>query len=168
MITIQTFSAQNALIFKAARLCALQDTPSAFCATYAEESQLTDADWIERATQANGERSIFYLAMEGDEVRGIAGVLPDPDDATRVRLVSMWTAPTHRRHGIGQLLVNKILDWAGRHGIQTLELHVASDNQSAISFYQWLEFSMTGRTVAYPSGSAAVVHEMTRPITPGV
>jgi ribosomal protein S18 acetylase RimI-like enzyme len=164
MIDLQTFTVRNALIFKAARLRALQDSPSAFAVTFAEESQLTDADWIERANQANGERSIFYLAMKKDEVCGIAGVLPDPNDATQARLVSMWTAPTHRRLGIGQLLVNMILDWAGAHGVRILQLHVAGNNQSAISFYQRMGFSLTGSTVAYPSDPDAVVYEMIRPI----
>jgi len=165
MIAIETYTVQNAFLFKAARLRALQDAPSAFAATYAEESQLSDADWIERATQANGERSIFYLAMEGDEVCGIAGVLPDLDEASQARLVSMWTAPAHRRQGIGQLLVNEILEWAGCHGVKAMLLHVAYNNQSAIAFYERLGFSMTGRTVTYASDPAAVVYEMARSIS---
>lgn len=44
MITIEPITPQTALTFKAARLRALQDTPSAFGSTYAKESQLTDAD----------------------------------------------------------------------------------------------------------------------------
>jgi ribosomal protein S18 acetylase RimI-like enzyme len=164
MITIETFTVQNALIFKAARLRALQDAPYAFCATYAEESRLTDADWMERAAQANGERSIFYLAMEGDEACGIAGVLPDPEDATRARLVSMWTSPTHRRRGIGQLLVDTILEWAGSRGVRTLQLHVTGKNESAVLFYQRLGFSITGRTEFYPNYPAEIVYEMARPI----
>jgi len=167
MITIQTFTLQNALVFKAARLRALQDAPYAFCATYAEESRLTDADWMERAVQANGERSIFYLAMDGEIACGIAGVLPDGDDASRARLVSMWTAPTHRRRGIGKLLVDTILEWAGSHGVRTLQLHVTGKNESAVLFYQHLGFSLTGRTEIYPNYPAETVYEMARPVSSG-
>ena len=99
MITIEPITPQNALIFKAARLRALQDTPSAFGSTYAKESQLTDADWIARANNSNGEKSILYMAMENETVIGIAGSHLDQEDPTQANLISMWTAPTASRTG---------------------------------------------------------------------
>ena len=102
MVTIEPITPQNASLFKAARLRALQGTPSAFGSTYAKESQLTEADWVTRAGVWNGERSILYLAMEAGAVVGIAGSHLDHEEATQAHLISMWTAPTHRQHGIGQ------------------------------------------------------------------
>src|SRR5712692_5958294 len=64
LIALEPITPQNAMIFKAVRLRALQDTPSAFGSTYAKESQLADADWIKRAVQWNGERSAAFLAMD--------------------------------------------------------------------------------------------------------
>ena len=112
MIALEPITPQNAMVFKAVRLQALQDTPSAFGSTYAKESQLTDADWIKRALQWNSERSAAFLAMDEHTACGIVGSFLDQDDATRAHLVSMWTAPTHRRRGIGRLLVNEVLGWA--------------------------------------------------------
>jgi ribosomal protein S18 acetylase RimI-like enzyme len=155
---------QNALIFKAARLRALQDTPSAFGSTYAKESQLTDADWIARAGSWNGERSILVLAMEAGAAVGIAGSHLDQDDPTQAHLISMWTAPTHRQLGIGRLLVNEIVDWACQQRALTLRLMVTSKNQPAISFYQRLGFTSTGRTEPYPNDPALIEYEMSRPI----
>ena len=89
MITFEPITPQNASIFKATRLRALQDTPTAFGATYARESLLTVVDWVERAGKWNGERSILYLAMEARACVGIAGSYLDQEDATRAHLISM-------------------------------------------------------------------------------
>jgi GNAT superfamily N-acetyltransferase len=110
MVALKPITPQNAPIFRSARLRALQDTPRAFGSTYAKESQLTDADWAERAGRWNGETSVLYLAMDVGVAVGIAGSYLDHDDATRAHLISMWTASTHRQQGIGRLLVNEIVD----------------------------------------------------------
>lgn len=165
MIALDPLTLQNAMIFKAVRLRALQDTPSAFGSTYAKESQLTDADWVQRAAQWNGERSVLYLAMDKDAACGIAGAFLDHDDASRAHLISMWTAPTHRQRGIGRLLVNQILGWARLRQASILQLMVTSNNQPAIVFYQRLGFTRTGRTEPYPNDPSLMEYEMSRLIS---
>ncbi len=169
MITLEPVTRQSALIFKAVRLRALQDTPSAFGSTYAKESQLTDADWFKRAADWNGERKILYLATDGDAGDapcGIGGTLLDPDDPTRAQLISMWTAPTHRQRGVGRLIVNEVLAWSRLRGAYTLQLMVTSINQTAITFYKRLGFTLTGRTEPYPNDPAVIEYEMSRPVMP--
>ncbi len=85
------------MLFRDVRLRALLDAPSAFSATYAEESRLTDADWLNRAAERSGRRSTSYLAMDGKNPCGIVAGFIDKDDRVRAHLVSMWVAPTHRR-----------------------------------------------------------------------
>ncbi|HSY70505.1 MAG TPA: GNAT family N-acetyltransferase [Edaphobacter sp.] len=164
MITLEPITPQNASIFKATRLRALQDTPTAFGATYAKESLLTEADWVERAARWNGERLILYLAMKAGDSVGIAGSYLDQEDATRAHLISMWTDPTCRQQGIGRLLVNEIIEWAHRRSALTLQLMVTSCNDSAIAFYKRLGFVLTGRTEPYPNDPALIEYEMSRPI----
>ncbi len=164
MITLEPITPQNASIFKTTRLRALQDTPSAFGATFAKESLLTEADWVERAARWNGEKSILYLALDGGAAAGIAGSYLDQEDATRAHLVSMWTDPTCRQQGIGRLLVNEIIEWAHCRSALTLQLMVTSCNDSAIAFYKRLGFAFTGRTEPYPNDPALIEYEMSRPI----
>ena len=164
MIILKPITAQNASIFRAARLRALQDTPLAFGSTYAKESLLTDADWVQRAAQWNGEKKILYLAMDGDSACGIGGSSLHEGDAARAHVISMWTAPSHRQQGIGRMLVNEILGWARLRGARTLQLMVTSSNEPAIAFYQRLEFMLTGRTEPYPNDPALIEYEMSRPI----
>ncbi len=164
MITLDPVSQPNAMIFKDVRLRALQYTPSAFGSTYAREFQLTDADWVKRADQWASGNSAAYLAMDAGIPCGIAGAFLRREDATQAQLVSMWVVPTHRRLGIGRLLINAILDWARTKGIRTLYLMVTCNNDPAIRFYQRLGFTMTGRTEPYPNDPALIEYEMSRPI----
>lgn len=164
MVILEPVTQQNILTFRAVRLRALQDTPSAFGATFAKESQLTDADWIKRAAKWDGERAVLYLALAGSEACGIAGSLLDEADATRAHLISMWTAPTHRRLGVGRLLVEEIFSWARLRGAHTMFLLVTSNNDGAMAFYKRLGFNLTGRTEPYPNDPALFECEMSQPI----
>jgi ribosomal protein S18 acetylase RimI-like enzyme len=162
MIAIRSITPQDAMLFKAVRLRALQDTPSAFGSTFARESQLSDAEWLNRAANWSGELRIMLLAMDGNEACGIAGSYVDPNDATRAQLISMWTAPTHRQRGIGRLLINEVLAWARQRNVRTLQLMVTSSNETAIRFYEGLGFARTGRTEPYPNDPALIEYEMSR------
>jgi len=162
MIAIRSITPQDAMLFKAVRLRALQDSPSAFGSTYAKESQLSDAEWLNRATNWNGESRIMFVALDGNEACGIAGSYTDPHDATRAQLISMWTAPTHRQRGIGRLLINEVLTWARQRNVRILQLMVTSSNERAIRFYDSLGFSRTGHTEPYPNDPALIEYEMSR------
>lgn len=164
MIQIEQMTPRNAAIFRDVRLRALLEAPSAFGSTYAKESQLTVSDWVQRAAQWNGARSILYLALDGAAACGMAGSILDQDDRTRAQLISMWTAPAHRQHGIGRLLVNEVLEWARLRGANTLHLLVTSNNHRAIAFYGRLGFTLTGRTEPYPNDPELLEYEMSRPI----
>ena len=164
MIRLERITTQSAFVFKAVRLRALQDTPSAFGSTYARESQFSDEEWIKRAGNMNGERSIGFIAMDAGTACGIAACFLDQDDATQAHLVSMWTAPAHRQHGVGRLLVSEIEKWACQHGVHVLRLMVVCNNESAIRFYERLGFARTGRTEPYPNDPALIEYEMSRPL----
>jgi ribosomal protein S18 acetylase RimI-like enzyme len=162
LITIQRITIENLSIFKMVRLNALQESPWAFGSTYAREVAFTESEWLARLERWNGERGVGFLAMEGESACGIAGALLDPEDPRRAQLVSMWTAPSYRRKGVGRLLVNSVIDWAKQRRIETLLLMVTSANGPAVRFYEQLGFTQTGRTEPYPNDPAIVEYEMSR------
>ena len=166
MISIHPITAQNIWIFKAVRLRALQEDPYAFGATYAKESQLPDSDWIRRVERMKGHTGVGFLAIDRDDgaACGIAGSFLDQKDPTRAELISMWTAPTHRRRGVGHLLVNEVMTWARSRNALVLLLMVVGNNESAIRFYERLGFARTGRTQPYPNDSSVIEFEMSRRI----
>ena len=152
----------NGSVFKAVRLAALEDAPHAFSSTYAQESELADSEWLARVVRMNGDKGAGFLAMEGDSACGIVASFLNENDDTRAQLVSMWTAPTHRRQGIGRLLVNQVVLWARLRKVRTLLLMVTSNNEPAMRFYERLGFTRTGRTEPYPNDSAVIEYEMFR------
>ena len=164
MISIRPIAPESVIEFKTIRLCALQESPSAFGSTYARESELTDAEWLQRLQRWNGETGIGFLAVADGLPCGIAGSLVYSEDSSRAQLISMWTAPTHRRRGVGKLLVNAIVRWARERGCQGLYLMVTSGNDSAIAFYEHLGFSFTGHTMPYPNDAAVTEREMAMPL----
>ena len=164
MVVIEPIAPHNLAVFKDVRLRALQHAPYAFGSTYAREVQFDHAEWAKRVERWNGERGVGFLAMDGAIACGIAGSLLDEKDATRAQLVSMWTAPTHRQHGVGRLLVNEVLNWARGRNLRALSLMVTSNNESAIRFYERLAFTKTGRTEPYPNDPNIFEYEMSQPI----
>jgi ribosomal protein S18 acetylase RimI-like enzyme len=164
MIAIEAITLEYVAVFKEIRLCALQDTPSAFGSTYARESQLTDDEWRSRVTRWSGESGIGFLALENGVACGVAGCFLHPDDRTRAQLISMWTAPAHRQRGVGRMLIDEVTAWARLRGATFLDLFVVSSNERAQHFYERLGFVRTGRTLPYPHDPALIEYEMAREI----
>jgi ribosomal protein S18 acetylase RimI-like enzyme len=162
MATLHQITLPLASSYKAIRLRALQDTPAAFGSTYARESQFTDADWQQRTANLCTLRSIGYLARELDEYCGIAVSFLNEQNPQHAELMSMWVAPERRRTNTGRLLVDAIESWAHRSGAHTLQLMVTNINVAAISFYQRLGFTQTGRTEPYPNDPALTEYEMSK------
>jgi len=164
MVLIERITASKVAVFKEVRLRALQEAPYAFGSTYAREVQFDDAEWVRRAVKWNGERGIGFIARDEEVACGIAGSFLDAEDARRAQLISMWTAPMHRRKGVGQMLVESVLGWARSREARVLQLMVTSHNEGAIRFYERLGFVRTGRVEPYPNDAAAVEYEMERAI----
>jgi ribosomal protein S18 acetylase RimI-like enzyme len=162
MVRIEQITLDNVAIFKEVRLRALQESPWAFGSTYAREREFTDLEWKERLERWNGATGIGFVAMNDGIACGIAGALLDEKDATRAQLVSMWTAPTHRRKGVGRLLVQEVVGWAMQRCVVLLQLMVTSKNEPAMRFYEELGFARTGRIEPYPNDPSLVEYEMER------
>lgn len=162
MISIERITPQNVQAFKAVRLQALQDSPFAFGSTYARESQFSDEEWLRRVENWSGVTGAGFLAIDKNEACGIAGAFLEGKDPIQARLVSMWTAPTHRMRGVGALLVRAAEDWARQAGAAAMVLMVTSHNHFAQPFYQRLGFTFTGVREPWPNDPAFFEYEMSR------
>ena len=162
MIQIEQVVLENQAAFIEVRLRGLQESPWAFGSTHARESAFTDAEWRTRLERWNGVSGIGFIAVEDDSPCGMAGALLDETDVTRAQLVSMWTAPSQRRKGVGRLLVEAVMAWAMQRGVRVLLLMVTSKNESAMRFYDELGFTRTGRVEPYPNDPSMLEYEMAR------
>ncbi len=118
MIVVEPISPRNSPAFKAIRLEALRESPTAFGSIYADESQLSDAKWIDRVARFDGVKSVGYLAVDAGSACGLARGTVDDRDSTIAWVESMWVAPQYRRNGVGRLLVGEILAWARARGLR--------------------------------------------------
>jgi ribosomal protein S18 acetylase RimI-like enzyme len=164
LFAIQPITSENLQIFKAIRLRALEDAPYAFGSTLAREMAFSDEDWQARLARWNGVAGVGYLAVDAADPCGVAGAIVDPAKPARAQLVSVWTAPTHRRLGVGRKLTQEVLAWAQSRGIGELSLKVTEINAAAIGLYEQLGFTRTGRVEPFANDPTLLEYEMTRPV----
>lgn len=146
--------------FKTTRLAALKDTPLAFGSTFARESTFTEDEWKSRIARGDGKLGVNFLAWENDKPCGIVAGFFEDESAGVVHLVSMWVAPSHRRRGVGVMLVNEVIGWARQQRADRVRLLVTEINHSAIQFYERIGFEKSGRTEVYPNDPNIVEYEM--------
>src|SRR5262249_25944453 len=68
-----------------------------------------------------------------------SGTAPNPDGS--VELISMWVAPFARGRGVGDALVNAVIEWAREQQASTVALGVLEGNERAVAFYRRHGFS---------------------------
>ena len=150
--TIRRVTAADAAALKSVRLAALRDAPSAFGSSYASEASRPDSYWDERTiSAAAGSERVLFLAVDSGEVVGLAGGSRESPGDPAVDLVSMWTAPSVRRRGIGRRLVAAVVEWARETGATTVSLWVTRGNDPAAALYESLGFRATGDYQPLPS-----------------
>jgi ribosomal protein S18 acetylase RimI-like enzyme len=164
MPTLEQLSLRLIKEFKTVRLRALEDSPSAFGSTYLKESQFSDEDWFKRVTTWNSDGAVCYIGMDKSEPCGIIAGYFDKTDPRRAYVASMWVAPTHRRTGLGTMLMDAVQLWSRNQGASELRLMVTSGNSIAAAFYQRLGYTFTGTTGPYPNDPALIEYEMVKPI----
>ena len=162
MPTLERISPDNAAAFRMVRLQALKEDPTAFGSTYAKESELTEAEWLKRAARWSNERSVGYLAMDQGLPCGIVASYLDEEDPRRAHVVSMGVSATHRRSGLGTLLIDAIQSWATAQGASELQLMVTNVNHAAMQFYKRLGFVWNGVTAPYPNDASMFEYQMVK------
>ena len=147
MITVRRIRSDDVELYRTTRLAALLDTPSAFGRTHAEEVAFADEEWAFRTNRGTegDESATFFAEVEGEIAGLVGGYRPEPG---LVELVSMWVAPAGRRRGVGSVLVDAVVEWAGDDPV---ELWVTRGNDPAIALYERCGFSLTDEVQPLPS-----------------
>ncbi|XGX79655.1 Mycothiol acetyltransferase [Terrabacter sp. BE26] len=129
------------------RLAMLQDAPDAFWFTYADEAVYDEADWRERI-----EGAWLVQARDAEGVLGSAGLGShwEPERAGTATLFAMYVAPRARGRGVGEALVNAVLDEARQLGKSEVVLEVTSGNPTAEALYARCGFVRTGAVHDHP------------------
>ena len=142
---IQRFAPQEWNIYKDLRLRALADSPDAYCRTLAEEQDRSDAEWSSRlASGADSGWDLPLVAKVDTEPIGLAWGRIDRNNPDVANLFQMWVAPSHRRLGIGQMLLETVIAWASGKNVCYLDLGAAFDDSPAMRLYTRAGFEPVG------------------------
>ncbi|MCI0360467.1 MAG: GNAT family N-acetyltransferase [Planctomycetaceae bacterium] len=126
----------DAAAYRALRLEALQQHPTAYVTAYEEDAALTAEQLHKRLTPS--EEALTFGALDGDRLVGI-GTLVRPERirlSFRAMIVGMYVTASHRRTGLASRLVKTCIDRArSLTGVEEVCLCVTVGNDAARRTY---------------------------------
>ena len=85
--------------------------------------------------------SIYYVAEAAGELIGGAGIFPSPGlPEGTCELVKMYLSPAARGKGIGKMLIDKALEFAGEAGYRNVYIETMPELRKAMSVYEKFGF----------------------------
>ena len=105
---------------------------------------IADARRYLRTIHKHPDAAVFVAEDEGAIV-GRLSLARDPHPASRhVADLGLMVAETHRRRGVGTMLLEQAVAWARAAGVGKLELHVFPWNEPALALYASFGFEREG------------------------
>lgn len=140
--------------FRALRLRALADAPTAFGATLAEAEGQSEDLWRSRADGPGP----LVMAFSSDAPVAMGGLFV-PIDSDEAFVWGMWVAPDARGQGLGARILLELLDRARRTG-RAVVLHVTEGNDIARRLYESHGFVGTGTWEPLRHGSDLQIEKL--------
>ncbi|WP_296228975.1 GNAT family N-acetyltransferase [Ralstonia sp. UBA689] len=143
-IAIRPLATEDAEAFKALRLKAIQDAPTAIWPTQDEEAART-LDETRGRIQPTGHQVVFG-AFAGPALIGIAGLRREPltQVAHKAVLWGVFVDPAHRRSGIAGRLLDAAIAHARAARVLQIQLCVNAENPRAQALYRNAGFETFG------------------------
>jgi len=96
--------------------------------------------WLE---EMDSSRMVSIVAAEGDAIVGLGRMyIMHHGWMKHVGHVRLMTAASHRRVGLGGMLVRELVDLAAERDLEKLQAHVIEDNIGAVRMFQAIGFRM--------------------------
>lgn len=90
------------------------------------------------------------LAFYNDVVVGaVCCKIENVENEKRLYIMTLGCLFTYRRLGIGTTMLKHVLDYTHRKGIDSIYLHVQTNNNGAIEFYKKFDFEIVGTMEDY-------------------
>nr|WP_311529094.1 GNAT family protein [uncultured Ralstonia sp.] len=143
-IAIRPLTDEDAQAFKALRLKAIQDAPTAIWPTHDEESGRTLEETRNRIRTTD--HQIVFGAFAGAVLIGIAGLRREPlaQVAHKAVLWGVFVDPAHRRGGIAGRLLDATIAHARTAHVLQIQLCVNAENPRAQALYRNAGFETFG------------------------
>ena len=143
------------------RLRALADSPDAFGSALAFEQPRSDAEWADRlASGATSAWNLPLVAVEGNQLVGLAWGRIDPSVPETAHVFQMWVAPRSRGLGCGSMLLDGLVHWARGAKARRVVLGVTCGNTPARRLYERAGFRPAGDPSPLRPGSTLLSQPM--------
>lgn len=94
----------------------------------------------------NNNNSLFYAAVEGDDVIGYIGMSIVVDEGY---IFNVAVSENHRKSGVGSALINELVTYGKKNNLYFLTLEVRESNINARSLYSKFGFIKVGERKNY-------------------
>ena len=138
-IAIRVLGEEDWRRYRDVRLAALEESPQAFTASYAEESGQDENYWRERMR-----RSWRFLAEESGRATGVVSLVRSDDDHGVGEIFGLYVTPEARNTGTSWRLVQAAADRAKEEGFRQVHYWVGTENARAIAFAANFGFRPSG------------------------
>jgi RimJ/RimL family protein N-acetyltransferase len=138
MITLELVGANDWERWRDMRLNALRESPEAFCSSLSDWEHQSEETWRGRLTDVPVN---FIAVLDGKDAGMVSVDLP----VDETELIGMWVAPFARGQGVGDELVNAVVDWSLIQKRSRLTLRVLLGNDRAATLYERHGFKFEGR-----------------------
>jgi ribosomal protein S18 acetylase RimI-like enzyme len=141
---IRELTARDAERYRTLRLFALEESPTAFGSSYAEEVERPVEVVARRFADANNH---IFGAFTGDgRLVGMVTLRREPyaKMAHKATIFAMYVAPEVRQQGAGRALLAAAMARAVEVGVRQVNLTVTSTNEAAVGLYKSFGFERFG------------------------
>lgn len=141
---IQQLTADDAETYQELRLFALEESPTAFGSSYAEEAGRSLDVVAERLQDARNH--VFGAFGDDGQLIGIITLRRGHHVKTahKAHIFGMYVHPQHRRQGLGRALLQAAIARARDLGLRQINLSVVKANQAAVLLYESCGFEHFG------------------------
>ena len=146
-MTVRQLSPHDAAAYQQLRLQGLQESPTAFSASYSQEAERSLSEIAVRITPASDGSLCVFGALAGEQLVGIiAFIRPSREKLWHcAELAGMYILPECRQRGLGRALLDAALAHArSLSGVRQLKLGVNATNTAARALYQSRGFTRYG------------------------
>lgn len=141
---IRSLAAADAAAYRALRIEAIADSPSAIWPTHDEEASRTEQEIAARIARTG--MQVAFGAFGETGLAGIAGLRREPLEQVRHKatLWGVFVRPNQRGTGLARQLVAHLVAWAREEGVLQIHLCVNAENTRARQLYLSLGFASYG------------------------